>query len=186
VLVRKSDFTWAGKRGVIAIDPAATAKTSGDYSVLLVCAMEGFGIRSRMWIVDCVRVQEETPKVVVIAARLQRQYRLMIACETVGNMRAVPQSLRYMDASLRVMDIEIGGKDKFTRAQAVSGAWNDGRVLVPIDAPWADALIDEHKKFTGTGIDAHDDQVDADAHGWNVLYRTAPRITERDYAESSV
>lgn len=184
VVTHRSEFTWAGKRGVIMMDPAASAKTSSDYTVMLVLAMSGLGADSKMWIVDCIRIQEETPEVVVIAKRLQTIYRLMIGVETVGVMRAVPQMLRRVDRTLRVLDVEVGGKDKFTRSIPLSAAWNDGRVFIPIDVPWADTLIDEFKKFTGTN-DQHDDQVDAGSHGWNVLYRDKPRIKDSDYAQDA-
>jgi len=177
----KSQFTWTGKRGCIAIDPAATAKTSADYSVLAVCAIEGFGARSTMYIVDLIRTQCEIPELITIARRLQLQYRLMVACEAIGGFKAVPQSLRRMDPTLRVYDIDVGTKDKLTRALPASAAWNQGRILVPMDTPWADRLIDEMRLFTGAG-DKHDDQVDAIAHAWNVLYRGAPKTTQDDYA----
>lgn len=179
------DFSWTGKRGVIAIDPAATAKTSSDFSVLAVCAMEGFGAQSRMYIYDLIRTQCEIPDLVEQAKRLQYRYKLMIACEAVGGFKGVPQSLRRMDAKLRVIDIDIGTRDKLTRALPVSAAWNQGRVLVPIDAPWADRYIEEHRLFTGAG-DKHDDQVDATAHAWNILYRGAPKITQDNYASGGM
>ena len=175
------DFSWIGKRGVIAIDPAATAKTSSDFSVLAVCAMDGFGAKSTMYVVDVIRTQCEIPELIQQARNLQLRYKLMIACEAVGGFKAVPQSLRRMDPSLRVVDINIGMRDKLTRALPVSAAWNQSRVLVPMDAPWADRYIDEHRLFTGAG-DKHDDQVDATAHAWNILYRGAPKVTESDYA----
>lgn len=185
-VIDKSDFSWKGKRGVIMMDTAASAKTSADYTVMLVLAMSGLGSESRMWIVDCIRVQEEVPEIVVIAKRLQLKYRLMVGVETVaaGSGRSVSQMLRRVDKTLRILDVEVGGKDKFTRAIPVSAAWNDGRVLVPIDAEWADVFIEEHKKFTGVN-DKRDDQVDADAHGWNVLYRARPKITSEDYVQDS-
>lgn len=176
-----SEFSWVGKRGVIAIDPAATAKTSSDWSVLAVCAMDGFGAKSQMYVYDLIRTQCEIPDLVQQARNLQLRYRLMIACEAIGGFKAVPQSLRRMDASLRVFDILIGTKDKLTRALPVSAAWNQSRVLVPLEAPWADRFIEEHRLFTGAG-DKHDDQVDATAHAWNVLYRGAPKVTEDNYA----
>lgn len=180
-----SEFSWTGMRGCIVIDPAATAKTSADFSVLLVCAMQGFGEASRMYIVDCIRVQEEIPELVQIARRLQRKYKLMVACEAIGGFKAVPQSLRRIDPNLRVLEITTGAKDKFTRAMPISGAWNRGHVLVPLDAPWADGLIEEYRLFTGSN-DRHDDQVDAGAHAWNVLYRGAPKITEANYASGGM
>jgi predicted phage terminase large subunit-like protein len=180
----RSGFSWTGKRGVIAIDPAATAKTSADFSVLLVCAMEGYGVNSRMYVVDRIRVQREIPDVVQLARDLQRKYRLMIVCESIGGFKAVAQSLRKLDPSLRVLEL-APSKDKFTRALPVAAAWNDGRVLIPTDAEWADEYVSEHVRFTGSG-DVHDDQVDTTGHAWTTLYRAAPKITEADYASSSV
>lgn len=182
----KSEFSWTRKRGVIMADTAASAATSSDWTVLLVLAMSGLGIESRMWIVDCIRVQEEVPEVITIMRRLQLRYRLMVGIETVAAnaSRAISQMIRRSDPKLRILDVEVGGRDKFARAIPVSAAWNQGRVLVPIDAPWADTLIDEHKKFTGVS-DVHDDQVDADAHGWNVLYKERPKITAEDYVQDS-
>lgn len=181
----KSEFSWTGKRGVIAIDPAATESTAGDWSALLVMASEGYGIRTRIWIVDVIRVQVDIPTLVKMARRLQAEYRLMVACEAVAGFKAVPQSLRAIDPGLRVIDVEVGGKDKFTRAQPLAGAWNDGRVLVPIDTEWAEPLIYEFCRFTGVN-DAHDDQVDAGAHGFNIMYRPSPPVMESDYAAGGV
>ncbi len=177
-----SEFTWAGKRGVIVIDPAATAKTSSDWTAMLVCAVEGFGLNSKMWIIDRIHVQEEIPQIVKIAHRLQRQYKLMIACEAVSGFKAVPQMLRQLDPSIRIMELAVH-RDKFTRAQGLAAAWNDGRVMIPLDAEWADHLIEEYTRFTGNG-DKHDDQVDCGAHAWNVLFAMRKPITEADYGQS--
>lgn len=65
--------------------------------------------------------------------------------------------------------------DKYTRAQPVASAWNDGRVMVPSDAPWANSFVSEVLAFTGLG-DPHDDQVDALAHAFNSLYRARPPL----------
>ncbi len=183
----KSEFSWTGKRGAIIIDPAATAKTSADFSVILVLAMEGYGMKARMWIVDCIRIQVEIPDLVNRALIVQSKYRLMIGCEAVAGFKSVPQSLRAINPKLRVIDIDPGSKDKFTRSMPVSAAWNDGRVLVPMDADlaWPETLIAEFVKFTGNG-DKHDDQVDCGAHGFTLLYRTAARITSANYEESAV
>lgn len=182
-----SEFSWTGKRGCIVVDPAATAKTSADWSVIMVIAMEGFGDQSRMYIVKVIRVQMEIPELVAEIVKAQKKYRLMVAVEAVGGFKSVPQSLRRVNPGLRVFEITVGSKDKFTRAIPVSGAWNSERVLVPIDdgsaeTSWVDPLIEEYRIFTGNG-DRHDDQVDCGAHGWNVLYRGAPKITDANYAE---
>jgi predicted phage terminase large subunit-like protein len=55
------------------------------------------------------------------------------------------------------------------RAQPVASAWNSGRILVPTNSPWATPFVDEVLSFTGVA-DAHDDQVDALAAAYDVLY----------------
>lgn len=185
-VLRKSEFTWTRKRACIPADTAASAKTSADFSAILVVAMSGYGVESEMWIYDCIHVQEEVPEVTTILERIQRKYRLLIAVETVAANagRAVSQMLRRANNKLRIVDVEVGGKDKFTRSIPLSTAWNQGRVHVPIDEDWADELIEEFKLFTGVD-DLHDDIIDAAAHGWNLLYRDRPPVTEADYDQGS-
>ncbi len=174
-----SEFSWSGKRGVISIDPAATASTSADYSAIAVLATEGYGLDARMWIVDMIRIQVEIPELVSRARRVQLRTRLLVACEAVSGFKGVGQMLRSISArdehgrqigTLRVIDVNPGSRDKFTRAQSVAAAWNDGRVLIPMDAPWADGLVERFQRFTGIN-DSEDDEIDALSQGWNLLYR---------------
>lgn len=183
------DFSWAGKRGVISIDPAATAKTSADWSVIMTLAIEGFGANSKMWVVDVQRMQCEIPELVSRARRTQLMTKLQIACEAVAGFKGVPQMLRSMDTydkdgkslgKLRVIDVNPGTKDKFSRAQPVAAAWNSARVLVPNDAAWAEPMISRFQRFTGSN-DREDDEIDAAAQGWNVLYRAVKPEEKRMY-----
>jgi predicted phage terminase large subunit-like protein len=175
-----SEFAWTGKRGVISVDPAATAKTSADYSVIATVAMDGFGLDARMWIYDLVRLQCEIPDLVSRARRIQLQRRLLCAVEAVGGFKGVGQSMRMISArdtdgrqlgTLRVVDVNPGSRDKFTRAQPCAAAWNDGRIFVPIDTDWADGLIERMMRFTGMASGTEDDEIDAIGQAWNLLYR---------------
>jgi predicted phage terminase large subunit-like protein len=166
------EFTWTGKRGVILCDPAASAKTKADFSAIGVFAMEGYGEDSRMYVVDMRRMQVSIPDLVRKLREMQAHYGLLVGVEAVGGFKAVPQSLRDQDPKLRVVDVTPKG-DKFTRAQPVASAWNTSRVLVQLGASWSPEYLSEMKRFTGLG-DAHDDQVDATAHAWNLLYREKP------------
>lgn len=161
-----------GARTVIVCDPATTAKTTADHTAIAVLSAKGTGAQCRMDVLDLVRFQAETPKVIAELRRLQQKWRCPIGVEAVGGFKAVPQMMRAMDPMLDVFDITPMG-DKFTRALPVSAAWLDGRVRVPDKATWMRAFLDEVGTFTGVG-DAHDDQVDVLAHGWNALYREAP------------
>jgi hypothetical protein len=47
----------------------------------------------------------------------------------------------------------------------VATAWNEGRIEVPLQAPWLSDFLEEVMSFTGIS-DAHDDQVDFLSHAW--------------------
>lgn len=62
----------------------------------------------------------------------------------------------------------LASTDKFSRAQWVAAAWNEGRILVPREAPWLRAFVDEIGSFTGVA-DKSDDQVDALASAFEAV-----------------
>jgi len=180
---KATEFRWAGKRGCISVDPAATASTKADWSIIMVLAMEGYGIDTRMWIYECIRLQVEIPQLVRQIRSVQQRYNLLVVCEAVAGFKSVPQMLRDQDPELRVVECDHGGKDKFTRSQPVASAWNGGRVLVPNDpqcAEWVNPMVRVFRAFTGLN-DLHDDDVDAAAHGWNKMYRAKPPLTQGSY-----
>lgn len=171
------DFKLVGKRAVIVCDPAATGKTSADYSAIQVWAMDGYGDAARAFLLYAWRGQVSIPELCRKLIDVQARYRLLVAVEAVAGFKAVPQMLREAAPGLRILEISPRG-DKFTRAQAYSAAWKAGRVLVPVGELGVDEFITEHQAFTGLG-DAHDDQVDCGAHGWNTLYREVPTDAQR-------
>lgn len=153
----------------ICADPAATAKTTADHTAALVLACTGYGAEMRGWLVGHIRGQWEIPEVVRQLRRLQMTWGgVAIVVEAVAGFKAVPQMLRELDPGLRVVEAAAVG-DKFTRAQGAAAAWNDGRIAVPTDAPWAAGLIQRMQAFTGNN-DPEDDEIDAISHGWNTLY----------------
>lgn len=159
-----------GARGVIICDPAATAKTSSDYSAIGVFSMVGTGVGCRMFVLEIVRMQAPMTKVIDELARLQKKWRYPIGFEGVGGFKMVPDMMRSMHPGIDVFDITPMG-DKVTRAQPCAAGWADQRVLLPkAEAPWVRPYVEEMRAFTGLG-DVHDDQVDVTAHAWNVLYR---------------
>lgn len=83
-------------------------------------------------------------------------------------------------ADLGVMiDAERATIDKHARAQPVATAWNEGRILLPRDAPWLEAFANEVTNFTGVkGKDKASDQVDALASAFEgVRYRSGELTT---------
>lgn len=168
---------WKPERArvIIGADPAASEKTSADYSVACVLAVSGRGDHVTARVLDVFRKQITIPAFAAALRKLSRKWwGAPIAVEAVGGFKAVPQLLRAVDSSLRLVEVKLRG-DKFQRAQAVAAAWNDGRVLVPTSAPWVADFLAEVQSFTGVK-DAHDDQVDALAHAWNAISNS--RATE--------
>lgn len=167
-------YRWA-----LALDPAATAKTHADHSAAALLAFDGTGEQARAWVVDLYHAQVEVPELVQAVSRLRRQWAdkgaaARIGVEAVGGFKAVPQMLRRLMPAELVVDIRAAS-DKITRALPLAQAWNEGRVLIPENAPWADKLIDQCLRFTGQG-DSHDDIVDALAHCWVLGWRARPAL----------
>lgn len=59
------------------------------------------------------------------------------------------------------------------RAQRTSIAWNEGRIQLPMGAPWLKWFVPEVTHFTGEN-DTHDDGVDAMVSAFDVLESSAP------------
>lgn len=200
-----SGWRWEGKRGVITLDPAATEKTSADFTAIGANAMEGWGNDARMSLRKAARGQMTVPNAARLALTWQRVFRLPVAVEAVGGFKAIPQMIRETAPRIALIEAPARG-DKVTRAIPLSKAWASGNVLVPLGGDdreldallrrvwaqicaeqrvsfpypveaegtdWLDPYLDEMRKFTGLN-DAHDDQVDMTAHGWNTLYREIP------------
>lgn len=170
-------FDVTGKKISLGLDPAASEKTTADYGAMVALYWEGDDPASRRgWIREVYRHQVEVPQFCRDAVAFQRRHgnsRLNI--ESVGGFKAVPQTLRDTNREILLKEIVPHG-DKFQRAQGVAAAWNEGRILVPMDAPWLAEFLKELADFTGVN-DANDDQVDALSHAWNET--SAGRATYR-------
>lgn len=156
-----------GCRLVLAGDPAASTKTSADYSAAGVIAVRGHGSARVAYLLKAWRGQVPIPQFANVLLALQAEFgNTAINVESVGGFKAIPQMLLAIHPDLRINEIVPVG-DKFTRAQPVAAAWNTGRLMVPASAPtWLGPVLDEVAKFTGVN-DKHDDQVDWLAHAWN-------------------
>lgn len=170
-----ADLELAGRwRIVIGADPAATEKTSADYSVAVVLAVTGEPgtISYRADVLYVWRGQVEIPKFANKLVEMSRHWNAPVVVESQGGFKAVPQMMRLVDKDVKVFEITALG-DKFTRALPASAAWNDGRIRVPVAAVWRKDFLQEVTKFTGVK-DAKDDQVDALAHAFNALAQIRP------------
>lgn len=155
-----------GARIIIACDPAASAKTHADHSVIAVGAFHGSGADTTCDVLEVQRHQVEIPRLVAFLIDVQARYGgAPIHIEAVGGFKSVPQMLLAINPSLNVVEVKLNG-DKFVRAQPAAAAWNAKRIRVPISAPWVQPFLGVVLAFTGVN-DPHDDDVDALAHMWN-------------------
>lgn len=158
-------------------DLAYTAKTHADWSVgiVLLCESEP-GRAPLFYVADVQRAQLDVP---AFASRLQVADTKWPGpwhwfCSTTE--KGVAQLLTR--GGVRVA-AALATADKFVRAQPVSTAWNEGRVLVPRSAPWLKDFVDEIGNFSGVG-DRRDDQVDALASAFESVRH------DRSFSSSSV
>lgn len=95
-----------------------------------------------------------------------------------GKSQASAQTRMLAGFSVRAKPVT---GDKGTRAQPYSSQVEAGNVML-VRGPWNEAYLREHDNFTGSGDDAHDDQVDASADAFDELsepvYTTVRRQTK--------
>jgi predicted phage terminase large subunit-like protein len=151
-------------RIAIGIDLAYTARTRADYSSAVVMAT---GEDGRCYVLEVVRQQVEAPQFATTLRALRQRYAgALPRWYAAGTEQGVVQLMQSMGVGIEALPPK---GDKFLRAQPVAAAWNTGRILVPTNASWATPFVDEVLAFTGIA-DAHDDQVDALAAAYDVLY----------------
>lgn len=148
----------------IGVDLAYSAKTHADYSSAIVL---GRGADGRTYVVDVVRRQCTAPDFAADLKRLGEMYPgAPMRWYAAGTEKGAADFLIRDGVRLVVMPPR---GDKLARASMAAAAWEREAVLVPHGAPWLAAFVNEVLDFTGTGNDAHDDQVDALAAGFDAL-----------------
>lgn len=145
----------------IACDPAATAKTHADYSVIMVGAFTREEGQLVLNVLDVHRLQVEIPDLVDLLVNLQRRWRAPVGVESVGGFRGVPQYLRRANPHLQVLELR-STTDKLTRSIPVQALWSRGCIRFPPQAHWLQQALGEIQRFTGLGTTGgdHDDVPD--------------------------
>lgn len=195
-------LSWLGKRAVLVLDPAASQRTTADFSALGAFAMDGYGDDSRMYVARVKKMHETQPQVAREALAWQKQYRFVLAVEAIAGFAGIPDMLREAAPRIRLHELKPGAVgwisgDKKTRAVPMSGAWNGNRVLVPVgvdasgndildvngrpfDLGWVDDYVRVVRAFTGAK-GGEDDVVDITAHAWNCMYQEIPHTRQGNY-----
>ncbi len=153
-------------RKAIGVDFAYSAKTSADYSVAVVLfrhVPDGSKTKEPIfYVVDVLREQVASKTFEIHLAHLRKKHPGARGL-FVGSSIEMEVAKNMQGRGLTWLGAELARGDKFTRAEDVAVAWNDGRVLLPEDDsahPWVTDVLEELWKFTGVK-DEHDDVVDA-------------------------
>lgn len=143
-------------------DMAYSRRKTADYSVII--SGRYYEAERALYIDDLWRGQVESRAFANVAKGGQGNMHIYAH----GTERGViDMFMRDHRLPIVVRDARDGG-DKFSRAQPVAAAWNEGRVRIPANASWLEAFLVELLGFTGVD-DRHDDQVDALAALWDGL-----------------
>ncbi|MEM7738097.1 MAG: phage terminase large subunit [Deinococcota bacterium] len=142
-------------RTAIAYDAAYTAKSSADYSVILV----GRESQGKLYVTDMWRGQVSSTDFVARLRAIQSQHGVHAYTRIGGTEKSLAEWLRQEGVNVHT---EQTRGDKLLNAQPTAAAWNRGDILLPkneMRGEWPDVLCAELNDFTGID-DAHDDIVD--------------------------
>jgi len=154
-------------RFAVGYDLAYTAKTYADYSVALVLATDGINI----FVIDVIRCQVDATKFSQELKKLRNKYPTSIFLSYIsGPEKGSVSLLNSTGLNLSFLQART---DKYDRAQSVSAAWNNGKILIPKSAPWLSNFLSEITNFTGVS-DPHDDIVDAFAGAFAAIIIKGP------------
>lgn len=162
----------------IGIDLAYSKKTHADWSVAVVMARavrNDFSKKPVYYVLEVKREQCKAPVFKNIVREISGRYPFAkIRWYASGVEQGVGDLLSLSDGDTPGLALNVlpAVADKFVRAQPFAAAWNDSRILIPEDAPWASDFITEIVSFTGVN-DPHDDQVDAGGSAYDELAPTS-------------
>ncbi len=150
------------------------AQKRADFSVCVrLLAVEHPDGRKRYYVVDVLRRQVQAPEFTLALKAVHSQRPGPMLWEIGGTEKGVHQ---FMVDRLPMLQTKPAVGRVYQRAQALSEAWNEGRVMVPTgDArpDWVDDFVAEVTSFTGLGS-GHDDQVAALASAFALFEEKSP------------
>ncbi|MGX5775469.1 phage terminase large subunit [Methylorubrum zatmanii] len=139
-----------------------TDRAKHDASCLLIA---GIDRASNLYLIDCVWERWASDRIVEEMLRLARQYQPVVWGAERGHIsKAIGPFLRKrMEETGHFFAVRelTPAANKEQRAQAIIGRFNQGRVFLPREAPWAERAVNEMLKFPNG---RNDDFVDALAY----------------------
>lgn len=147
-------------RKIISADTAFKKGSSNDHTALVVISET----HNSYVIEDCICKQLEYPELLTAVTELynRNSEALALLVEDKASGQSLIQSLKT-DSKIPVIPVQ-STSDKVTRANAVTGLFESGRVSLLKDASWNRMLIDQLCSFSAA-LDTPDDIVDAVTQG---------------------
>lgn len=142
-----------------AWDSAVTAGEKSDFTVCITA----YAIGGELLIKDILRIKVEFPELKdLIFKHAQDHQASLVLIEAVGAGKGLYQQVHTQRLKMNPWPFDLMAHepktDKATRLLAVSPVVGEGRVYLPVSAPWLDPFLNEIMNFPN-GV--HDDQVDA-------------------------
>ena len=153
------------KYRVIYGDTAQKTKEHNDYSVF---QCWGLGTDGRIYLIDQIRGKWQAPELRTMAIAFWNKHKAFNA-DKFGALRTMKVEDKVSGTGM-IQDIRKLGKfpivgiertvDKLTRAEDGTGHIESGYVVLPEDADFVSALLNECEDFSADLGHAHDDQID--------------------------
>jgi predicted phage terminase large subunit-like protein len=159
------------ERTIASWDTASTIQESADWSVGTVWGIKG----DQFHLIDVVRGRWEVPDLRRRILDLSAHYSVdatLIEDTELG--RAITQDLRHT-GNLRPI-LRTARFDKQARLLAQTARFEAGQVVIPREAPWLGAYLEELLAFPAS---RHDDQVDSTSQALRYLTAHTPVVRER-------
>jgi predicted phage terminase large subunit-like protein len=159
------------ERTIASWDTASTIQESADWSVGTVWGVKG----DEFHLIDVVRGRWEVPELRRRILDLSAHYSVdatLIEDTELG--RAVAQDLRHT-GNLRPL-LRTARFDKQARLLAQTARFEAGQVVIPLEASWLTAYLEELLAFPAG---RHDDQVDSTSQALRYLTAHTPVVRER-------
>lgn len=166
---------------------ADTAHKVGQHNDYSVFAVWGMGDDRRIYLLDLMRDRLEAPALKRAFVAMCEKWRFAPGVNKVGIREAYIEDkasgiglIQEMShaGGVRVVPVPRNA-DKVSRAYSSAPAVSEGRVILPMGAPFIRAFVQEHEDFSPNMAHRYDDQVDTTMDAIQVLLQSAAGITYR-------
>lgn len=123
-------YEMLGARLALAVDPAASAKTTANRWAVGLGAFRGWGENLTLDVLRVWAFRSEVPEATAFVSRLQKLFGCPLAAEGGGPQKGVPQILQRIAAGLHV-DETTPTAEKFTKWQPMVAGWARGSIRAP-------------------------------------------------------